>query len=173
MAQPVRQQIIALIIARVKALPWCGKVIEAGLRDEEVDGTGDFLNDVTKVLKSGLAAVELVTYDSVPNPEQSAIDMDGFTMDTVLIMHLPTVIPNDENDDPQLPSVYAAALCADVYKLHQPDPANPDRTFNGLALRADPGPGGGVGITDIGTVGTAIAFNTIYRHTRGDPETPR
>lgn len=172
MPAPVRQQIIDIILTRLRNLAWVGKVVEAATPDDKDDGAGGNANDLTPVLVAGRCVVEFVSYDSVPYPEQTAIDIDAFAMDVVLIVHLPTLIPNDLGGNPQLPSQYAAALCADLYKLHQPDP-NSEQTFNGLSLRSDPGPGGGVGITDRGTVGTAYSFNVIYRHTRGSPEMPR
>lgn len=161
MAATVRERILAAVMAAVEGIDGVGLVVDAGRRDQVAVAMGE-------VLAGGEYAIEMAALDDELLIEASTTLHDAFAFEVLLVVHLPDGLA-DEGSEPLQPYQVAARVHAAVVRLYAglDDAAG---TWGGEALHTANLGGGGVGISELGTVCTASVFRVSYRHLRTNPE---
>jgi hypothetical protein len=104
--------------------------------------------------EAGKATVELAVLDDVTNSELASHNLEAFDFEVIAVAHM----PDEEPDYQAYANLWYGGTAEKLASVSAP----------GL-IRVDVIGGGGVTISDIGTVVTACAATFTYRHKRGDP----
>lgn len=104
--------------------------------------------------QAGKATVELAVLDDATNSELASHNLEAFDFEVIAVAHM----PDEEADYQAYANLWYAGTAVKLVSVSAP----------GL-IRVDVIGGGGVSVSDMGTVVTACAATFTYRHVRGDP----